>query len=126
MHFTFFVSVTENVTQLAKNCPFRDDPVLALRKDQNVESNGQAQTTNKVDYHRDGQKEQREAAKSIVAKENYRHLWDSNPRGETPIGLAGRRLNRSAKVSLRGVILSMHLKSSQNCGSTQSMEALDQ
>ena len=31
---------------------------------------------------------------------HMRHLWDSNPRGETPIGLAGRRLNRSAKVSL--------------------------
>ena len=28
-----------------------------------------------------------------------RHLWDSNPRGETPIGLAGRRLNHSAKAS---------------------------
>ena len=28
-----------------------------------------------------------------------RHLWNSNPCGETPISLAGRRLSRSAKVS---------------------------
>ena len=33
------------------------------------------------------------------SEDQKRHLWDSIPRGEDPIGLAGRRLNRSAKVS---------------------------
>ena len=28
-----------------------------------------------------------------------RHLWGLNPRGTNPIGLAGQRLNHSAKVS---------------------------
>jgi hypothetical protein len=31
---------------------------------------------------------------------NERHLRGSNSRGKTPIGLAGQRLNHSAKVSL--------------------------
>ena len=35
-----------------------------------------------------------------LAEGHMRHRGDSNPRGETPIGLAGRRLNHSAKVSL--------------------------
>ena len=45
----------------------------------------------------------------LPLKESKRHLWDSNPRGD-PIGLAGRRLNHSAKVSF-----AIEIDLPQNC-----------
>ena len=38
---------------------------------------------------------------ALDASSAKRHMWDSSPRGD-PIGLAGRRLSRSAKVSSGG------------------------
>ena len=48
-----------------------------------------------------------------------RHLWDSNPRGGDPVGLAGRCLSRSAKVSSAKICKSAGLQSrhSRDCQS---------